>query len=119
MADGIDGDEERRAKQRKPTRIRAWADPGGVAAPADCVIVDLSEGGARITAVGDRPLPETFTLVNEANGTLGAASVMWRTDNMVGVRFEKSGANPEEAIRLKAQVDVLPAAPALRRGGKA
>ncbi len=119
MADGVDGDDERRTKQRKPARMRAWADPGGVAAPADCVIMDLSEGGARVAAVGDRPLPETFTLVNEANGKLGEASVMWRSENTVGVRFEKSRENPEEAIRLRAQVDGLPAAPAHRRGVKA
>jgi len=98
------GRDDRRSKQRRGTHIRAWADPGGVSAPADCVIVDLSEHGAKISSVGERALPESFELLNEANAKLGEATVMWREGESVGVRLEKR--DPEAVNAVKRHLDV-------------
>jgi PilZ domain len=98
--------EDRRNATRRPTRIRAWADPGGTTAPADCVIVDLSEEGAMVSATGERPLPENFELLNDANSKLGDAKVMWRSGDSVGVRFEKRNAQAVHAVG--AQPDAAP-----------
>ena len=91
--------EERRIATRRPTRIRAWAEPGGTSAPADCVIVDLSEEGAMVSSTGERPLPDRFALLNDANSKLGDATVMWRDGDSVGVRFEKRNAHAVHAVR--------------------
>jgi len=91
--------EERRNATRRPTRIRAWADPGGTSAPADCVIVDLSEEGAMVSSADDRPLPENFALLNDANSKLGDATVMWRDGESVGVRFKKRNAHAVHAVK--------------------
>jgi hypothetical protein len=48
---GMIGRDNRRLEARKPKRVRAWADPGGVAPVVDCVIVDISKDGARVKSV--------------------------------------------------------------------
>jgi len=98
------GRDDRRIKRRRDTHIRAWADPGGVSAPADCVIVDLSEHGAKISSVGERPLPESFELINEANAKLGDATVMWREGESVGVRLEKRDLDAVNAVKMHMDV---------------
>jgi PilZ domain len=84
------GRDDKRAKARKPARIKAWADPGGAAAAVDCVIVDVSEDGARVASVSGAPLPEAFTLQLDQNTQVAEAAVMWRAQNAVGVKFAKS-----------------------------
>jgi hypothetical protein len=79
------GREDRRWGLRKPTRIEAWADPGGTAPAVDCLIGNLSEGGARIASLTGLPLPDAFTL--QVNETREIANVIWRTKEAVGVRF--------------------------------
>ena len=107
-ANDPDRDDERRNKPRKSTRIRAWADPGGVCAPADCVIVDISEGGARIASVGERDLPENFTLLNDAKSTFGEATVMWRAENMVGVKFENAAPIAAKTVNIRVEIGAAP-----------
>ena len=99
-----DAKADRRGKERKATRIRAWADPGGVAAAADCLIVDMSLEGARVESVGDAPLPESFTLLNDAKSEFGAAKVMWRTQNMVGVKFESAGGPGKRSVNIAHEI---------------
>ena len=70
-----------------------------MSAPADCVIMDLSEHGAKIASVDDRPLPENFELLNEANAKLGEATVMWREGGSVGVRLEKRDLEAVNAVK--------------------
>ena len=83
------GRDDQRDKARKPTHIRAWADPGGASPPVDCVILDMSEDGARIVSVSGAPFPDTFTLQLSRNNELAKATVMWRTSDTVGVKFQK------------------------------
>src|SRR5579872_4455998 len=101
MADHFEmtGRDNRRIGPRKRARIRAWADPGGVAPVVDCLIVDVSKEGARIASVSGAPLPSSFTLADDAKSEIGAATVVWRTGNEVGVKFEGPGPEVEETHR--------------------
>ena len=95
MADHFEmtGRDDRRRKARKPTRIQAWADPGGAAPAVDCVIVDISEESARIASVTGAPIPEAFTLQDDAKNEVGEATVMWRAANAAGVKIVKPKAD--------------------------
>jgi PilZ domain len=87
------GRDDRRRKARKPTRIQAWADPGGAAPAVDCLIVDISEDGARLAPVSGAPLPDAFTLQLDPKSEVAEANVMWRAENAVGVKFVKPKAD--------------------------
>ena len=91
MADNFEmtGRDDRRRKPRKPTRIRAWADPGGVAPVADCVIVDMSEEGAQVAPLHGAKLPDSFSLQLDPKNKMADAKVMWRGEASVGVKFVK------------------------------
>ena len=78
---------ERRAKKRKATLTPAWADPGGILPVIDCKILDLTEEGARVSSATGSDFPQIFQLQIDASRILGAAEVIWREDNQVGVRF--------------------------------
>jgi hypothetical protein len=78
-------DHDRRRERRRATRLRAWADPGGVAPVVDCVIHDLSEGGANVAAANGRALPDAFRLELDATMPLGEARVVWRNGAAAGV----------------------------------
>jgi hypothetical protein len=90
------GRDNRRIEPRKRARIRAWADPGGVAPVVDCMIVDVSKEGARIASVSGASLPGSFTLADDAKSEIGVATVVWRTGNEVGVKFDGRDPEPEK-----------------------
>ena len=78
---------ERRRARRRAFHSSAWADPGGILPVIDCKIVNLTEGGARVIAPPGVEIPQVFQLQIDASRILGAAEVMWREENQVGVRF--------------------------------
>jgi PilZ domain len=86
------GQDDRRLLARKPTRIQAWADPGGTAPAIDCVIIDMSPTGACIASSGAQ-LPDSFSLQENQTKEIADATVMWRVENKVGVKFGKSKAH--------------------------
>ena len=98
MADSFEmtGRDNRRLEARKRTRLRAWADPGGVAPVVDCLIVDVSRDGARVASVNGDPFPNTFTLTEDSEREMGAATVMWRAGNEVGVKFDRPKKGPKD-----------------------
>jgi hypothetical protein len=81
------GHTERRTNRRRTAHSSAWADPGGILPVIDCRIVDLSQNGARVIGPPGQDLPETFLLQVDNSRILGAAEVVWRESNYVGVRF--------------------------------
>ena len=83
-------DRNRRRHTRRRTRIRAWADPGGVAPVYDCVVLDVSEGGANVVSVTGVDLPDSFELQLDARNKMGRAEVAWREGAAVGVKLDKS-----------------------------
>jgi hypothetical protein len=86
----IPKDSNRRRQRRRATRMRAWADPGGAAPVVDCLVVDISEGGASLVAVGGGELPDTFQLQLDTKQSLGEVEVKWRKGAAAGVAFAKA-----------------------------
>jgi hypothetical protein len=80
----------RRRHPRRRTRMRAWADPGGVAPVYDCVVLDVSEGGASVVSVTGVDLPDSFELQLDAHRSMGKAEVAWRDGAAVGVKLAGS-----------------------------
>jgi hypothetical protein len=78
---------ERRQRARRSQVSPAWADPGGVLPVIDCRIVDLSDGGARVSAAPGVEIPDVFQLQIDSHRILGAAEVVWRGPRQVGVKF--------------------------------
>jgi hypothetical protein len=83
-------DSNRRRHRRTPARLRAWADPGGAAPVVDCLVVDVSESGAAIVALGGGQLPDVFQLQLDTKQILGTAEVQWRNGPAAGVTLAKS-----------------------------
>jgi hypothetical protein len=60
----------------------------GGAFSIDCTIRNISETGARLQVPTSVAIPDKFTLLDtHAGGTRREATVVWRKDNMMGVRF--------------------------------
>ena len=62
--------------------------PDGLAATV--LIVDLSEGGARVRVRGGQVLPDDFVLADPLTWLAHRAQVIWRKDAEVGVRLLRS-----------------------------
>jgi len=83
----MDNHVERRQRTRRSQVSSAWADPGGILPVIDCRIVDVSDGGARVTAAPGVEIPDVFQLQIDSHRILGAAEVVWRGPRQVGVKF--------------------------------
>lgn len=65
--------------------------------PLDCMLVDISDGGAGLRISDDPSLPPTFELFIEADDIIVLCRVAYRTAGKVGVEFLRS---PRRASRL-------------------
>jgi len=54
----------------------------------NCVIRNLSEGGARLEFSGPTPLPQEFRIRSVTAGTEAAVRLAWQYGCSVGVRFD-------------------------------
>ena len=80
---------DRREHPREPTNLRARVFYGqGMAHWADCSIVDLSKGGARLQISSIYPLPSRFVLLQLLGGVVYDVRVRWRRGDMTGVSFD-------------------------------
>lgn len=78
-------------------------------ATLNCIILDTSEGGARLLIESDEELPDTFLLFRRAELTLCEATVVRRAYKTVGVRLaEPFSATSERARALKHLKDLSP-----------
>jgi hypothetical protein len=83
---------EHRNSQRKRSFIGAKILLNGGASVIDCLIKDLSDGGARLTLDGAPTVPREFDLLF-SDGRSFRCTVRWRTMTALGVSF----ARPAEA----------------------
>src|SRR5215213_7038898 len=80
---GLDRRKTQRVEWNSPGRIRF---DGGRTACA-CIIHNLSNSGARITAANVAELPASFTLELLPEGRIRNCNVVWRTPSELGVTF--------------------------------
>jgi hypothetical protein len=77
-----------RHHDRKKTRVPAWITSGDSETPIPCVLWDVSEGGARITAAHSNILPDAFVLIlNRTTRAHRFCQVVWRRQPHLGIKF--------------------------------
>ena len=101
--------EEKRETTRQKSYADIWVDPGELATPIFCKVLDISHGGARLIVQGASILPDTFVMCMATSKR--RAGVMWRSGQEVGVEFEKPTRKPE-ARSAPAREPVAPASDA-------
>ncbi len=82
-------DIDRRESPRQDTNLRARVFYGPALAHwADCSIVDLSKGGARLQISSIYPLPPRFVVLQLQGGVVYDVRTRWRRGDMTGVAFD-------------------------------
>jgi hypothetical protein len=84
---------EKRSLSRKPTFLKAQAISPGDRTPVDCLVCDISDGGARLQPVDGMDvttLPERFDLLLVKTGERRPVRVAWRGESEIGVAFDPS-----------------------------
>jgi hypothetical protein len=77
----------------------------------DCVIRDLSDGGARLKLTGGAQVPDRFQLILISAGEARDATVAWRDHPQIGVAFGakrdlKDAADPAASMLRRLWLDV-------------
>ena len=79
---------ELRKKPRRQFHYDARLQIDGSRSLVSCAVLDISEGGARLTLKLDEALPENFTLLLTRNGrTSRHCRTVWRDGPLLGVEF--------------------------------
>lgn len=77
---------ERRASARRVVDSPGSIVPNAGEMPQDCVVADISDGGARLVAQTN--VPDDFVLIiNDGSDVRHTCRVVWRLDDEVGVEF--------------------------------
>ena len=77
-----------RSSERKTMRRPAWIAFGNSPTPVSCVVWDLSEGGARLTAAHSGVLPDIFVMFLTRDGKSSRyCRVKWRKKPYLGIQF--------------------------------
>jgi PilZ domain len=77
---------ERRALDRRKMLGSGVLSFAGGNCTMDCVVLDLSEGGARLRPADMLACPDDFLLATKEGGRI-ACQIVWRRNDLVGVRF--------------------------------
>jgi hypothetical protein len=98
--------EDRREHPREVVNLRARALYGPKRELwADCTIVDLSKGGAKLQISEIYPLPGRFRLMQVKGGIVYEARLRWRRGDLTGVAFDDQktieGATDAEILALE------------------
>lgn len=95
---------EQRGTIRSRTFLQARVVFNGGQSSLDCVIRDLSEGGARLTISEGITLPDVFRLHITKTDERRQVRLCWRRGSLVGVRFEPEPlATPEPDAAVAAR----------------
>ena len=81
---------ERRQSARRRTYLGGRAAFEKTASTADCLVRNLSSGGARIAFTGSTPMPDAFDLTLNERSETRAVRVVWREGFNAGVAFQGS-----------------------------
>jgi hypothetical protein len=80
---------ENRKHVRHPGNNRAGIIyPGRGEPPIMCTLIDISEGGAGLTVVNTRPIPDTFELEIKGDDARRICKIAWKKEpHRLGVQF--------------------------------
>jgi hypothetical protein len=79
---------ERRRQSRRPIDIAAKLFTAVDAPVWDCIVMDISDCGARLAVESGGDIPDHFTLLLSAEGRASRrCQVMWRAGRQMGVKF--------------------------------
>ena len=85
---------------RRTINFPARIEVGAPAPLHDCMLIDVSATGARLTAAHVAKLPADFTVVLSYRGVpRRRCHVVWRSSEEVGVRFEDDAAQKKTRVR--------------------
>jgi hypothetical protein len=89
-----------RKHTRRMVHFPAKIDVGAAAPMRDCMLMDVSSTGARLTAEQPAQLPADFTVVLSYRGVpRRRCHVVWRSCEEIGVRFEDETAIKKRKVR--------------------
>ncbi len=77
----------RRSEPRRRVARSATISAHDAPSPVPCVVLDISNGGARLDVHHLASIPQRFRLVIDLEGTERTCQVVWRRENSVGVKF--------------------------------
>jgi PilZ domain len=81
---------EKRRQGRRVVHIPAKFDTGDNGPLRDCVVVDISDDGARLEVDDANGVPEQFVVIMAPHGgPYRRCRVIWRAEKHLGVEFEK------------------------------
>ena len=83
-------DAEQRAHPREPVQRRGLVVHGPTGRGFSCVIVDVSDGGARLHLLDPTFPPDELTLIDADMGEIHELRIAWRNGPYVGVAFTSS-----------------------------
>ena len=81
---------ESRSEARKRVLMSGLVVQDGDTEPFGCTVLDVSASGARVRVATERMVPQDFHLIIVRERTAHKARVMWRRQQLAGVRFESS-----------------------------
>lgn len=93
--------ENRRAHTRHPVHIDGKLILANGARTLDCVILDISEGGARVSVGVQMDLPQKVYLWHPSIDTVFDCEVCWREIKFVGLRFVDTCGRQKRRALLK------------------
>lgn len=103
-----------RAHTRQQVSIAAKVLAPDLSKCVDCMINDVSAGGALISLRGDARVPDRIYLWQAQTGTNLECEVRWRKLNLIGLKFT-APYKPEVHVLLRACSPPAVAQPQLRR----
>lgn len=96
---------DKRKHIRRSLRYTAWIGTGEDAPLRGCVVSDISHTGAKLDVENPEDLPDAFQLLLSGRGGIyRRCQVVWRSNNQIGVHFEK-----EPAVQAPRTKTVSPA----------
>jgi PilZ domain len=85
---------EKRRLPRRLVHIPAKFATSDSAPLRDCIVVDISDYGARLELDNPNDVPERFTVVMGPNGgPYRRCRVVWRANNQMGVEFDRDSSS--------------------------
>jgi hypothetical protein len=87
-----DGRERRRFGRRSTFKMAVIVDGRDRQSPIriQCIVVDISDGGARLQLDGFQAVPQYLELIIEADDFSVQCEIAWSLENQMGVKFIRS-----------------------------